>query len=147
MWLEMVTESLLIQSELENIDREIDFLESVRNNSASPELDEVESRAAALAIATIYNGMEKILLRVMKVAGKPRPSGKNWHVELLDGACRNGVLSEATKDEMKKLMAFRHFVRHAYSFEIKAGIVFQAMIEIEALVSSFRSEIQQQMDG
>lgn len=49
----MGSESLLIQSELENIDREIDFLESVRNNSASPELDDVESRAAALAIATI----------------------------------------------------------------------------------------------
>jgi hypothetical protein len=30
----MGSESLLIQSELENIDREIDFLESVRNNSA-----------------------------------------------------------------------------------------------------------------
>jgi uncharacterized protein YutE (UPF0331/DUF86 family) len=143
----MGSESLLIQSELENIDREIDFLESLRNNSVSLELDEVETRAAALSIATIYNGMEKVLLRVMKMAGKPRPSGKNWHVELLDGACRNGVLSEATKDEMKKLMAFRHFVRHAYSFEIRAGIVFQAMNEIEVLVSRFKSEIQQLMDG
>ena len=143
----MGTEILLIQSEFENIDREIDFLEGVRNNSVSSELDEVESRAAALAIANIYNGMEKILLRVMKMAGKPRPSGKNWHVELLDGACRSGVLSEATKDEMKKPMAFRHFVRHAYSFEIKAEIVFQAMNEIEVLFSQFKFEIQQRMDG
>lgn len=143
----MGTEILLIQSEFENIDREIDFLEGVRNNSVSSELDEVESRAAALAIANIYNGMEKILLRVMKMAGKPRLSGKNWHVELLDGACRSGVLSEATKDEMKKLMAFRHFVRNAYSFEIKAEIVFQAMNEIEVLFSQFKFEIQQRMDG
>jgi hypothetical protein len=142
----MGTESLLIQSELENIDREIDFLESLRNNSVSPELDEVESRAAALAIATIYNGMGKVLLRVMKMAGNPRPSGKNWHAELLDGAFRNRVLSEATKDEMKKLMAFRHFVRHAYSFEIRAGIVSQAMNEIEVLVSSFKLEIQRHVD-
>jgi uncharacterized protein YutE (UPF0331/DUF86 family) len=116
-------------------------------NNSAPELDDVESRAAALAIATIYNGMEKILLRVMKMAGKPRPSGKNWHADLLDGAFRNGVLSEATKDEMKKLMAFRHFVRHAYSFEIKAEIFSQAMNEIEVLVSRFKSEIQQLMDG
>ncbi len=76
------------------------------------------------------------------MAGKPRPSGKNWHAEPLDAARRNGALAEATKDEMKKLMAFRHFVRHAYSFEIKAGIVFQAMNEIEVLVSSFKLEIQ-----
>jgi uncharacterized protein YutE (UPF0331/DUF86 family) len=51
------------------------------------------------------------------------------------------LISEKTRDELKGFMAFRHFVRHAYSFEIDATAIHSIIEQCPALVMRLKREI------
>jgi len=70
-----------------------------------------------------YGAVESILERIDKAFGL-RPSGADWHSELLAGAfldvpgVRPAVLDAALAGPMRELLRFRHFFRHAYAVEL-----------------------------
>ena len=115
--------STAVRNEIQNVRHELRFLETLIAKQTSQHLDEIEIRAAALSLSTIYNGIEKTLLYVLRDRAQKLPQGKNWHAELLDLAAEKSVVSADLREELKSFLAFRHFIRHAYSFEINPAMI------------------------
>ncbi len=72
---------------------------------------------------SFYNGFENIFKRVAAELDGGLPSGEFWHRELLDsmtmpGRERSAVISESLIETLDDYMAFRHFFRHAYIFNL-----------------------------
>lgn len=133
----------VVRNEIENILHELDFLKILIAKLASHELDAVEIRAAALSLSTIYSGMERVILEALKDRFGFRPEGLNWHVQLLERAGSSSLISEPTQVELKSFLAFRHFIRHAYSFEINPRMIEKILDRAPDLVHGFIGEIRQ----
>jgi HepT-like protein len=75
---------------------------------------------AAVALHHAYGAIEAALTRVAK-SFDGLPGGAEWHQELLSSmgldidTVRPAVLSAASLGPLRKLLAFRHFFRHAYA--------------------------------
>lgn len=115
--------STAVCNEIENVLHELGFLRTLTAKQTNHQLDEVEIRAAALSLSTIYTGIEKTLLYVLRDRAETVPKGKNWHAEVLDLAAEKSLVSVDVRDELKSFLAFRHFIRHAYSFEINPAMI------------------------
>jgi len=113
-----------IQFEIEQIDELI--------NSASPlfdlckirEPDFVERCGIALILQSFYNGIEKIILLIIKNKDMELPNGIRWHKELFDTAFkktknRTHIFREELCEKLNDYLQFRHFVRHTYGFKLK----------------------------
>jgi len=74
--------------------------------------------AAALYLANLYRGAERLLEALLRARGTPLPSGPRWHAELLQEAAepgRSAVLDERTAARLKEYLGFRHVVLHGYA--------------------------------
>lgn len=131
-----------IRGEFANIEREAGLAQILLTKSDEHSLDEIEIRAAALSLSTIYNGIEKIIEFALKDRGAPIPSGANWHSALLEHAENGSIIDSVTRSELLGFMAFRHFIRHAYSFEIDSDAIMQILKKSPELVRSFRRQIE-----
>jgi hypothetical protein len=132
-----------IRSEFENIDRELDLIELLLRKSNQNPLDDIEIRAAALSLSTIYNGIEKVITYAVKDQAIPLPSASNWHTALLELAEKRSLIDNTTRSNLLGFLAFRHFVRHAYSFEIDPEAIMEILEKSPELVRSFRSQIEE----
>jgi uncharacterized protein YutE (UPF0331/DUF86 family) len=132
-----------VRNEIQNVFHELEFVNSLVAKRAETELDDVEIRAAALSISTIYSGMEKTMLHVLQDQHRSRPEGPNWHAELLEIAGRKSLLSDGVRNELKSFLAFRHFVRHAYSFELDPAMIERILHRAPDVVKRFADEIRE----
>ncbi len=86
--------------------------------------DYIELSSLAAMLHSFYNGIENIFKRVaLELDGGP-PSGEFWHRELLDsmkvpGKSRPPVISEELLESLDDYLQFRHFFRHAYTFDLR----------------------------
>lgn len=135
-----------IRGEFENINRELKLVELLRNKSEHNPLDDIEIRAAALSLSTIYNGIEKVIEFALKDRAISTPTGSNWHTALLERAESHSLFDNAIRSELLGFMAFRHFIRHAYSFEIDADAIMEILETCPELVKSFRLQIESNYD-
>lgn len=55
-----------ISGEFQSIFREIGLVELLLSKSENNPLDDIEIRAAALSLSTIYNGVEKVIVFALK---------------------------------------------------------------------------------
>lgn len=131
-----------IRGEIENIKRERELVELLLTKSKDHPLDDIEIRAAALSLSTIYNGIEKTLEFVLKDSDAQLPSGRNWHTSLLELAKNRSVIDKTTQTDLLGFLAFRHFVRHAYSFEIDPDAIMEILGLCPAIVESFRNQVE-----
>lgn len=83
--------------------------------------DEGDVARAAVALHHAYGSVESLLHRVAKALEGEPFEGPEWHQALLhsmtlelDGI-RPVVLSQEVAAELRRLLAFRHFFRHAYA--------------------------------
>lgn len=130
-----------IEHEIENIESELQLVETLLRTHRNRELDEIETRAAALSLSTTYTGMEKALQHVLRWKHRVEVRGANWHSALLDEATEHQVISPATGATMRRFLAFRHFVRHAYTFEIDSEMIGAILEKCPELVHRFADEI------
>ena len=84
----------------------------------------IELSALAAMLHSFYSGIENILKRTTLELGDRMPGGESWHKELLDGMTqptgnRKPVLSPGLRGRLKEYMEFRHFFRHAYTFDLR----------------------------
>lgn len=88
------------------------------------EPDFIEISAASMVLHSFYNGLENILILIIKHYEGQLPSSNKWHMELLDKAFisddkRNQIFSSDLQKTAEEYLKFRHFVRHAYGFQLK----------------------------
>lgn len=73
---------------------------------------------------SFYNGLENIFEIIAKNIDNSVPTGNKSHQELLhqmasENGIRNEVINEELYSKLKEYATFRHFYRHAYSFQLK----------------------------
>lgn len=79
-----------------------------------------ETALTATFLHSYYNGIEKCLVYIRQLQGKPRLSGDNWHQHLLVAFKEaEGFPFEAVKE----LLGFRHVFRHSYFFDLRPSRV------------------------
>lgn len=72
---------------------------------------------------SFYNGIENIFEIIAKNIDKSIPTGNKSHQELLhqmasENNKRNELISEELYFRLREYATFRHFYRHAYSFQL-----------------------------
>ena len=95
-----------------------------------------------MSLSALYNGIEKILIDILKDSGFHLKDQPSWHTLLLKESLNQRLISEKTFNELKGYLAFRHFVRHAYSFEINPYAINSILDKAEGCVKNFILEIQ-----
>jgi len=113
-----------IQFEMEQIDELIGAASPLFALCKIREPDFVEKCGIALILQSFYNGIEKIMLFIMKNKDIELPNGIKWHKELFDNAFketknRTCIFREELYEQLNDYLQFRHFVRHAYGFKLK----------------------------
>ena len=72
---------------------------------------------------SFYNGLESIFEIIAKNIDNSVPTGNKSHQELLhqmasENNVRNEILNEELYIKLREYATFRHFYRHAYSFQL-----------------------------
>jgi len=112
--------------EIEQIDQLIDDSSSLFNLCNLREPDFIERCGIALILQSFYNGIENIVLLIMKNKGDILQDGTKWHKNLLSKTFENNengsqIFREELKIPLYDYLQFRHFVRHTYGFQLKWG--------------------------
>lgn len=80
--------------------------------------------AAALRLQSLYTGIERCFVQIVRVLNGGPPDGADWHRRLLDRMTvptevRPALLDSSTAKGLAELMRFRHVVRHLYAYELE----------------------------
>ena len=113
---ELPNKDIKITFEINQLEKEIKIIELLKDVMKNGELDEIQLRAAASTLHSIYNGIEKILLFKLKDLKIDIETNHKWHSELLIKSRETKIISNRLEEELRDLMGFRHFYRHAYGF-------------------------------
>jgi hypothetical protein len=80
--------------------------------------------ATALNLHGFYAGIERLLGVIAEGIDGTKPSGANWHTQLLHQltaeipGIRPAVLSSAMRDKLDRYRGFRHVIRNVYTFNL-----------------------------
>lgn len=85
--------------------------------------------------------MENILKQCLLSLHTAIPDGPSWHRDLLELAHRKGVVSETSRGKLAELLAFRHFMRHAYALELSPERMESLVKSLPATYEAFQKEI------
>ena len=84
----------------------------------------MEITATAQILHSFYNGIESVVLLFLKSINEKAPHDIRWHKTLFEitfgkNTQNIAILRPDIKEQIKKYMYFRHFIRHSYSSELK----------------------------
>ena len=130
-----------IEFEFSQIAKEVALVKILLPLFTENKIDELQLRAAASLIHSIYNGIEKILLLQFKDKGYQIPTTAKWHAELLMRAFEKKIISGETHTTLRQYMSFRHFYRHAYGFMLDKELLFPLARDTHYMITKFREEI------
>ena len=136
-----MSKASLIEHELRSLQKELNVLSLVISKRRQVPLDEIEVRGAALSLASLYNGMEKVLTQILSDRDETLGESPNWHAELLQRSHALEVVTAKTVQDLKGFLSFRHFVRHAYSFEIDPKAIDAILDAAPDVVRRFITEV------
>ena len=131
----------LIEREIKNLQQELKIVSLVLRKKEQEPLSAIEIRGAALSLTALYNGMESLLKHVLAGRRLFVKEGQSWHTSLLRKSQSLGIISEKTMKDLKAFLGFRHFIRHAYSFEINPRTIEAVLDTAPALVRRFIREV------
>ncbi len=127
--------------ELAQIRKELGVLDRMLGKSRRLGRDEIQIRAAASSLQSIYNGMEKMLLTALRLKGRSAQEGPTSHSDLLSEAMSSGIISGELHSSLRDLMAFRHFYRHSYGFMIDHELLNPLLQKIGGVVEMTAKEL------
>lgn len=130
-----------IKNEIQSIQSEKQFIELIIRKKESFGIDELELRGAAFTLTSIYNGIEKLLLHLLKKNNIALDTGHDWHTTLIRKAENSNIISSKIKNDLLQYLSFRHFMRHAYSFEINKRTIEQVLYKVPDLVNELLQQI------
>jgi hypothetical protein len=113
-----------IKFEISQIDKLLDESKPLLDLCKLKTPDFIEMSAAALLLHSFYNGIENMLILIFKYYNEELPNGNKWHMKLLDRSfIAYGNRKQVFKIELQKILEeylkFRHFIRHAYGFQLE----------------------------
>ncbi len=142
-----MSKAFLIDHELNSLRKELGVLSLVVSKRDRAPLDDIEVRGAALSLASLYNGMERVLKQILSDRNVTLGESPNWHAELLQKSSALGAITGKTAKDLKGFLSFRHFVRHAYSFEIDPKAIDAILDAAPELVKRFVTEVEVFVSG
>jgi hypothetical protein len=109
--------------EISQIDEVIDSTKPLRDLCKMKVPDIIEKSAVALLLQSFYNGIENILIIILKYFNEKLPNSSKWHKELLGMAFEESkeygiIFRKEIKIILNDYMSMRHFVRHTYGFRL-----------------------------
>jgi hypothetical protein len=110
--------------EREQLHRLLDTSRPFMEQCASSPPNSAELFALAATLHSFYNGFENIFKRIAVELDGGLTDNEFWHRELLDSMARPtdhrpAILSEQMIERLDDYLAFRHFFRHAYLFNLE----------------------------
>lgn len=132
-----------INFEFEQIDVEIKLIEELNRTKSDSNLVDIQIRAAASCIHSIYNGIEKIIVLIFKNNNLKIPNGNKWHSNLLVQAREKKIVTVELETELREIMGFRHFFRHAYGFMLDKDLLEPLTDNISKIIKKLKNEILQ----
>lgn len=127
-----------VNVEMENLTMVLEELEKVKDK---PNKTTVELAGIATFLHNFYLGVENILKQILISKQIQIPSSETWHSDLLTIATDKGIITEHTKKQLAKYLAFRHFFTHAYSFFLDGTKLKTLVDTIFDVYSLFKKEI------
>jgi hypothetical protein len=124
--------------------RQVEELAALR---LGPEAPEGDAARAAVALHHGYAAVEALLSRVCRELEGSLPSGPDWHRTLLDDMAldiegvRPRILSDAALDPLRRLLAFRHFFRHAYAVTLDGDRLGQLRTDAESALAAIGPDL------
>jgi len=116
--------------------------------SSSKELSsEKDTYYVALLLHNLYNAFEDLFREVARTFENHEEDPSRYHRELLKKmaievpSIRPPLLSSRSLDVLDRLRRFRHFVRHAYNYEIDAEELLHIVKTLEGSFSSILKDI------
>lgn len=105
------------------LERLVASLHTLRRQWSEEGPTEERVDAAALRLQSLYTGIERCLLLVVRTLNGGTPEGADWHRRLLERMAiatdeRPALLDPATVRTLGELLRFRHVVRHLYAYEL-----------------------------
>lgn len=104
--------------------------------------------ALTLYIENFYMGVERIFTLIAKQIDKTTPSGKNWHIQLLNQmlieipSVRSAVISENTYENLNEFRGFRHVARSLYAYDLEPKRVIDLANKVNQCHENFKNDIQ-----
>lgn len=141
-----------MKDELESLAEELSAIAPLRAKLRETDPDPIELRAAATTLHAFYNGVERLLIHVLRHFGDAIPNNIHWHRELLKQATeatgdRNPVLSAELHSELLDYLGFRHVFRHSYPATLRWKQCKSLFHQLEQIHRAFRSEVQRFLEN
>ena len=100
----------------------------------------------ALILQSFYNGIEKIILLIIKDKDSSLPNGIKWHKELFDSTFietknRTKIFREELKLPLNDYLKFRHFVRHTYGYQLKWEDMKSLLFDVDIIWENVKEDI------
>ena len=110
--------------EISQIDKLLDDSKPLFDLCKIKNPDFIEMSAASMVLHSFYNGIENILVLIFKHYNEELPNDYKWHTKLLDKAFipnenRKQIFQNESRGMLEEYLKFRHFVRHAYGFQLE----------------------------
>ena len=135
-----------IQFEFQSIEKELAAVSTLFDDLSSREPDFIQLRAIASSLHAFYNGVERILMVIIKSIDGEVPEGERWHSELLNNTIqanplRARIISDEMKLKLEQYLAFRHYFRHSYGFTLEWDLMRSLWLDLRTVYQGFLSEI------
>ncbi len=127
-----------VDVEMENISIVLEELKKIKDKPAKAP---VELAGIGTFLHNIYNGIENILKQILGSEGIRISNSDSWHQDLLIQAKDIKIITEVTKRNLAKYLAFRHFFIHAYEFLLDEKELKILVDNVFNVYSSFKAEI------
>ncbi len=128
-----------IQFEIGQIERLIEEYHVLLTKCKDQDPNFVELNALAMLLHSFYNGFENIFKQIARKLYKNIPRGERWHKNLLEQMTKKvenrnyQVITDDLYLALRKYLGFRHFTRHAYSFELDWEMMKDLVLPIESI--------------
>ncbi len=127
-----------VDVELENVSTVLDELEKIKDK---PSKTIVELAGIGTFLHNFYTGIENILKQILHDEDIPIPFSDSWHRDLLILASEEKIITETTRAQLAKYLAFRHFFVHAYSFLLEERELKLLVDDVFDTHTTFKEEI------
>lgn len=124
-------------------------LAELRELDLEVEADAALDAQAAVALHHAYGAVESAIARLTRFLEGSLPEGGDWHQSLLEATLldlegvRPALLSRDTVSDLRKLLAFRHFFRHAYAVQLDT----ERLRELQAVALGVEPRLADDFEG